>query len=215
MPSSRDILEGLTAIANAWRTLAIAWHAIAGAFLMSLLLGWRPTKRAVGIAMAVSMASVSVLAWNSGNPFNGTVFSILALVLAGMASRLARERVSAGPAGIVALGTVLVVFGWTYPHFLETRSWISYLYAAPLGLIPCPTLSAAIGLTLVTGLFGSRTWSAALATLGILYGLIGVFRLGVVMDGILLGGALWLAVMVARAAWTAPKRLSTKLSHAA
>jgi len=34
-------------------------------------------------------------------------------------------------------------------------------------------------------------------------------------DGILLGGALWLAVMVARAAWTAPKRLSTKLSHAA
>lgn len=43
----------------------------------------------------------------------------------------------------------LVVFGWTYPHFVSTHSWIEYAYAAPLGLIPCPTLSVVIGFTLL------------------------------------------------------------------
>ncbi len=75
MPSSQKILEGLTAIANDWQALAIVWHVVLGALLLALLLGWRPSKRLAGVLLAVPLASVSVLAWISENPFNGTLFA--------------------------------------------------------------------------------------------------------------------------------------------
>jgi hypothetical protein len=80
-----------------------------------------------------------------------------------------------------------------YPHFLHTRTWAEYIYAAPLGLIPCPTLSAVIGATLILGLLQSKAWSLAVALAGLLYGVIGVFRLGVGLDVALIAGATILA----------------------
>ena len=85
---------------------------------------------------------------------------------------------------------MLVAFGWGYPHFLETDRWMTYAYAAPLGVLPCPTLSAVIGATLIFGLLGSVTWSITLAAFGLVYGVIGVFVLGVQLDYALLAGAL-------------------------
>jgi hypothetical protein len=215
MPSSHEILEHLTVIANEWRSIAIAWHAVAGAFLIGLLIGWRPSSRVVGIAVAVSTASVSALAWNSGNPFNGALFGVLTMALAGLAIRLPSKNIELGSRAMMMAGMSVVAFGWVYPHFLETRSSVSYLYEAPLGLIPCPTLSAAIGLTLVAGLSGARTWSAVLAAAGILYGLIGVFRLGVLIDVALLAGGLGLAAISAREVREGRKRkFSIETSHA-
>ena len=68
------------------------------------------------------------------------------------------------------------------------------LYAAPLGLIPCPTLSALVGVALVVNGLGSRAWSLILSGSGVLYGVIGWFRLGVTIDGVLLVGAITLAL---------------------
>jgi hypothetical protein len=76
-----------------------------------------------------------------------------------------------------------------YPHFLETDRWTAYTYAAPLGLIPCPTLAAVIGLTMIRGPFASKPWSLTLAAAGLIYGAIGVVRLGVRLDIALLVGA--------------------------
>jgi hypothetical protein len=198
MPSSLNILEGLTAIANEWQGLAMAWHALVAASLIGLLSGWRPSRRLVGLTIALSLASVSILAWTASNPFNGVVFGVLALTLGGIAFRFPGQRVVFGSVGMVISGTALVAFGWVYPHFLETRSWMPYLYASPLGLIPCPTLATSIGITLAVGMFGAGTWSTVLALAGMLYGFIGVFRLGVLMDLVLLGGAIGLAVLVGR-----------------
>jgi hypothetical protein len=103
----------------------------------------------------------------------------------------------------VASGVALVVFGGTYPHFIRTDSWTTYLYASPFGILPCPTLSTVIGVTVIFSNFGSPSWSTALAGVGLVYGAIGVFKLGVVLDsGLLLAsGVLVAAVARDGAGW--------------
>ena len=81
-------------------------------------------------------------------------------------------------------------FGWVYPLFLESPSLLTYLYAAPTGLIPCPTLSIVIGLTVILSGLGSRLFSLLLGVSGVFYGIFGSARLGVMIDLVLLAGAL-------------------------
>jgi len=182
MPSPDEILAGLAGIANQWRSLAIAWHAGFAALVVALIAGWRPSTRLAGFLLTTPLLSVSALAWASGNPFNAVAFALLALVLITVAWRLSGDPIHVASPPLVAAGAAALAFGWTYPHFLDTGSSIAYAYAAPLGLIPCPTLSAVIGLSLILGAFRSSAWSAALTIAGLLYGAIGVFRLGVTLD---------------------------------
>jgi hypothetical protein len=195
MPSPQQILDGLTSVANEWRAIAIAWHVLLGALLIAMLRGWYPSRRLLGVLLATPLLSVSVLAWTTGNPFNGIVFAAVALVLAITALRLPRASVRIAAPWLVGFGGFLFAFGWVYPHFLRTESWVAYLYAAPLGLIPCPSLSAIVGIALIAGGLGSRSWSLLLAAAGMLYAVIGVVRLGVVIDLALFAGALALGVV--------------------
>jgi hypothetical protein len=195
MPSPETILDGAASIANGWRTLAIGWHALLGTLVIALLIGWRPSNRLAGNLFAAPLLSVSALAWASGNPFNGATFAALALFLIGIATRLSKEPVNVASPLLLLLGTVLVAFGWTYPHFLTADHWTAYTYAAPFGLLPCPTLSAVIGLTLVFGMLRSKLWSMTLAAAGFAYGAIGVFTLGVTLDYGLLAGATMLGAI--------------------
>jgi hypothetical protein len=190
MPSPEAILSVAAATANEWRMLAIGWHAFLATFVLGLLIGWRPSNRFAGYMLTAPLVSVSILAWVAGNPFNGTTFAALALLLIGFASRLSKEPVNVASSLLLLPGALLVAFGWTYPHFLTANHWTAYTYAAPFGLLPCPTLSAVIGLTLVLGMLRSKPWSMTLAAAGLIYGAIGVFNLGVVLDyGLLAGGA--------------------------
>lgn len=200
---SSDILNGLTSIANDWRWLAISWHFLLAALLLILLAGWRPSTRSLGRLLIVPLLSVSVVGWLSGNPFNGTTFAIFAATLVWAATRLSNDSVHLAGRVWVATGVALIMFGWTYPHFLRVDSWIPYLYAAPFGLLPCPTLSVAIGVTLLVRHLHSKPWSMVLAAAGLFYGAFGVFRLGVVLDWPLLFASAMLAVAVFQdhAAW--------------
>lgn len=36
----------------------------------------------------------------------------------------------------------MLAIGWIYPHFLDGPA-VDYLHAAPVGLVPCPTLAVA------------------------------------------------------------------------
>jgi len=195
MPSPETILNLAATTANQYRTIAIGWHVLFGMLLLALLGGWRPSNRSAGYLLAAPFLSVSTLAWMSGNPFNGATFAVLALTLMGLASRLSKERARLASSAVLLPGAFLIAFGWTYPHFLQTDHWPTYLYAAPFGLLPCPTLSAVIGLTLILGMLRSRAWSVTLATAGLIYGVMGVFGLGVTLDYGLLGGAVLLAVV--------------------
>jgi hypothetical protein len=198
MPSAETILTGLTTIANDWRWLAAAWHVLLAAQLLAFAAGRRPSVRTVGYLLLAPLLSVSLLAWLSGNPFNATVFILLTVTLGVTATSFPSTPIQLASPVRVTFGIALVIFGSTYPHFLRTDTWTTYLYAAPLGLLPCPTLSAVIGLTLVFQNLCSRRWGLTLLVAGLLYGTIGVFRLGVSLDWGLLIASVLLGTAVAR-----------------
>jgi len=212
MPSADAILAGLAAVANRWQPLAIGWHVVTGAMMLAMLTGWRPSNRAAARMLTLPLFSVSGIAWASGNPFNGTTFASLALLLAWFATGLSAERVRISSPPVILPAVCLLAFGWTYPHFLATDRWTTYLYAAPFGLLPCPTLSALIGVTLILGLLDSVVWPSTLALFGVAYGIIGVFRLGVALDVALLAGAGVLGVLCLSSAFprSRPSRAAPK-----
>jgi hypothetical protein len=204
VPSPDVLLTALAAIAHDWRWLAIAWHLVFAAVFAALFAGWRPSARSLGLVLVAPLLSVSVVAWLSGNPFNGTTFAVLAAALVWSVRSFRDTSVTFGPSTWLAAGAAITVFGWTYPHFVTTESWAAYLYASPFGILPCPTVSVVIGMTVMVRHRIAIRWNAALIVAGLLYGAIGVFRLGVELDwGLLLASAL-LAAAVARdrLSWT-------------
>jgi hypothetical protein len=190
MPTPEEILQGLEAIANDWRWLAIAWHAYFALLALGVALGCRPSKRMAGLLLSLPLFSVSALAWLSANPFNGMLFAVFGIVLVVVSLRLPPGRIRVAPVWAVITGSALFLFGWGYPHFLETDSFVPYVFSAPTGLVPCPTLSIVIGLSIIVGSLGARAWSVVLAVAGLFYGLYGAAVLGVALDWVLLLGAL-------------------------
>jgi len=195
MPAPDAILAGLTAISNEWRSLAIGWHVVFGLTIAAVLAGYKPSQRAAACGLTGPLVSVSALAWHSGNPFNAFVFALLALVVLVIAATLPADSVRLPLPPVLVVGGLLLLFAWVYPHFIMTDRWMTYFYGSPLGLIPCPTLAAVIGTSLVLGLFRSAACSAVLVSAGVGYGVVGVFRLNVTLDYGLLAGAAALALV--------------------
>jgi len=195
--SSSQIVAGLTAIANENLAAAIAWHALLGSATVALLLGWRPSQRTAVLLLSCLPASVSAFAFQYGNPFNGVAFGFLTgmLLLNGISTDAIRLR--QGNTAATAMGGGLIVFGWLYPHFLQSQPLFMYALAAPMGLIPCPTLAVLTGVTVLLDSGLSRSWSIALGAFGLFYGAFGALRLDVGLDVGLLAGALSLLTMAA------------------
>lgn len=196
MPPPDVIVGGLTTIANQWRWLAVAWHLALGVMLIALVAGWRPSHRLISLLLVTPLASVAGLAWLGGNPFNAGVFAAMASLLCTAVSRQTSRPVRLATGWRLWCGVFLIAYAWVYPHFVSTASRLVLLYAAPLGLVPCPTIAALIGLTMFLDLLDATTWSALLALMGLTYGTIGVFRLDVALDWALLAGAVMLVVGV-------------------
>jgi hypothetical protein len=190
MPSAEQILSGLKEITAARATIAMAWHAYFAAIALALLFGFRPPRRLAGFLLVPPLLSVSVLAWLGGNPFTAIVFAVLAVLLLFIAYGLGCAPAQLAPAVFLFPGLALFAFGWAYPHFLEGASLLSYLYKAPTGLIPCPTLAIVIGLALLLDGLGSGALCLALGAAGLFFGVVGVARLGVAVDWTLLLGSL-------------------------
>ncbi|HET7541698.1 MAG TPA: hypothetical protein VFK05_17610 [Polyangiaceae bacterium] len=160
---------------------------------MAFLLGVRPHKRFAAAILSAPLASVAVASLVFGNPFNGAIFSLLAVALAILALRAPPSSpVCFASTPFAVLGAALIAFGLVYPHFLDDAPWFEYFYAAPLGTIPCPTLSLVVGSALIVDAFGLTAWRLLLAATACFYALFGAFRLGVLIDIVLLAGALGL-----------------------
>jgi hypothetical protein len=199
MPTVETMLVRLSELAARHGALAITWHLATAAVLVATALGWRPSKRGGALLVTAPLLSVALLAFLDGNPFNGTVFALLTLGLATLGRRLPADRVALpGPVGLLGAAT-MIAFAWVYPHFLPADLPLAFLYAAPLGLLPCPTLSLAIGLTFLWQGFGARRWCVVVSVAGLFYGLFGALRLGVQIDHVLTLGAVVLGVTAFRA----------------
>lgn len=196
MPESSEILAGLESIANDARALAIVVHFASFVAIAGVLAGVRPSRRALALALVLPCVSVGGLAFLHRNPFNGTLFAALSLALTVVGLRLPRDAITRAPSWALALGLATMVYGLVYPHFVRVDSPFAYLYSAPTGLVPCPTLALVLGSSLAAGGLGSRSWSVLLASAGAFYGVFGVFRLGVLLDVGLVVGAVGLFGLV-------------------
>lgn len=193
MPTPDQILSILKQTANDFLPLAFIWHAYF-LIVISAALFKRISIKVMGFALSLPVLSVSILSILSKNAFNGLLFGILAIGLVIIASRLSPELVQAGPIWEFIAGLFLFLFGSVYPHFLGVGFLPIYLIGAPMGLIPCPTLSVVIGVTLMANGFQSRSWSLTLTAFGLFYGIFGALKLGVMIDWFLFGGSLILLV---------------------
>lgn len=195
MPSPENILRGLAWLAQTERALAVFWHLILATVLIVVLRARGAIGRRFGaVVSAAPMISVGALAFRVGNPFNGAVFLGAAVAFVVIGLRMSDAPPPHAPGWAVVLGAAAIAFGWVYPHFL-VQPWGYYLFDAPFGILPCPTLSVVLGFALVGDGYGSREWSILAATLGGFYALFGMLRLGVWLDAGLLAPAIGVATL--------------------
>jgi len=172
-----ELLAQLEHLSNSLAPLAIAWHLVIGAALLSLFGNWRPSERTFAWGLSALALSVAISAALVANPFNAISFTILAAVLA-VTRRAGIMPTSPSKQRWVA--AALIVYGGLYPHFLHAPA-IAYVAAAPVGVIPCPTLAMLAGLALLANV-QSRSVLLALAVWSLVYGAIGLLWLGVLLD---------------------------------
>jgi len=194
MPKTEEILTGLQGIANNWSLVAIAWHLVLYAVIVALIARWLPTNRFFVLIMCLPVISVAVMAFMTGNPFNGMLFSILALLVFIFGLRASGQNVQTSSLVFTVIGILMIVFGLVYPHFLSEGSFVRYLYASPVGLIPCPTLSLLIGFLLLYNGFGSQPVTLTFIIFGLFYGIFGVLKLCVYLDMVLVFGSVTLLI---------------------
>ena len=212
MPTPDAILASATTIANDWRSLAAVWHFALALLVMFLLAGRRPSARTLALASAAPLVSVAALAWTAGNPFNGLVFAALAAALLVTALRCSSRPVRIASDVDMVLGSGFIAMGWVYPHFLDATSPVEYVFQAPFGLLPCPTLLVVSGLTMMFGSFDSRAWRSLVAGAALIYGGIGVGVLGVTIDLALIASGV--ALVWGGPAWR-PRRIAEGFGAAA
>ena len=185
------ILAAQSVITNEWQSVATAWHVLF-AVVVVLIVSRTIPRAAAASVLAVAALSVAALAAWSGNPFNAGVFLAAGIIMLRFAATMRAAAMAFGTRLDVVAGVLLVAFGAVYPHFLAASSWTAYLYQAPLGVIPCPTIAAIAGVTLIAGGLGSPAWSRVVGTLAAFYGVVGVLVLGVMIDVVLIAGAVML-----------------------
>jgi hypothetical protein len=125
------------------------------------------------------------------------MFALLAALLMRAAISITGRPVALASPGWAVAGAALVAFGSVYPHFLHAETWVAYVYGAPFGLLPCPTLAVVLGVTVAVDGLRSTRWCAPLSAAGLLYGFIGIAILRVSLDLGLLMGAIALAILTA------------------
>ena len=194
MPDTREILDKLQSLANDYFAIAIFWHIAFYILLALLFTKWAPSNRLFGILVSLPLLSVALFAWISGNPFNGALFSLLAILVFVFGLKTSPKSVATSAFPFWIMGVLMIIFGLVYPHFISGGGFIRYFYATPLGLVPCPTLSLLIGFMLLYNGFESGPMSLVFIVFGLFYGFFGVFKLGVFVDVGLIIGALTLLV---------------------
>ena len=194
MPDKEAILSGLQKIVNDYSTIAIIWHILFYALVVALIAKWLPSNRFLALLFCLPVLSVAVMAFMTGNPFNGILFSLLTLLLFIFGLRATVQPLQVSQIIFMVIGILMIVFGLVYPHFTQGDSFMKYFYASPAGLIPCPTLSIIIGFLLLYNGLGSQAITLLVVIYGLFYGLFGTLRLAVYPDIFLIFGSVSLLV---------------------
>jgi hypothetical protein len=209
MPSADDILKALAWLANKYIVVAILWHvAILIVFLFSLFFRQRLSNHLTGYFLSLPIFSVSFFAWQIHNPFNGSVFLVAGILLLFLTHKEKSDKIVANPVQWQrAIGLIIFISGLFYPHFLGNDLFV-YLYGAPVGLVPCPTLLTLTGFAMIFNVKQSTSWMLTLFVIDVFYGLFGVLRLKVYFDILLIIASPGLIIQIIQTA--TPTKIGTK-----
>lgn len=176
------LLESLFYIATRYQEFAIFWHLVIYLLLFFIIKQRRLPVVSLSLMIALLFFSVSAFAWQVKNPFNLAAFIMLGVSLIAASISLKRGSITFSSLQFSTItGIVSLLAGLFYPHFFGS-DWIKYLYAAPVGLIPCPTLLVAGGIVLIF-MRNVPAWRLIiLLVFEMFYGTVGAFVLGVGMD---------------------------------
>lgn len=188
MPSPEEILRSLQKITENYLIAAFAWHLWIYSFVALLLLSrTKPSSKPITFLLTIPILSVAVIAALELNSFNAIAFTIIFLTLNITRLKIADEPISFSTSPFLrTVGIILVMAGIFYPHF--SSNYALLVISAPMGLIPCPTLLLVIGFTLLFAKL-PKQWIIILLIASLFYGFIGVFRLKVFIDLLLLVAA--------------------------
>lgn len=187
----QQILDYLTRVSNDQIAVNVAIHVIVLVAVLTVVFTRRAAVRRVVVGGTVLTLLVSVLATAlvNGNPFHLVAFALLSGV-AGY-ELLANGQGHAVPrwSGTTVVSAGLIITGLWYPEFVEA-SPAALMLLSPLGRVPCPTLLVVLGLLGLVRQHVSRPYYAVVASVGLLFGIIGTVVLGVYLDAALLLAAL-------------------------
>ena len=201
MPTPEEILSLNEYLANRYVAIAVMWHVII-VFLLAFQMHRKQTGSHLYYGLTgVLFLSVSVLALTVLNIFNFLVYFIPSLLL------IRKSILTRGPDLKLSKSTVFsasayifILTGLVYPHFLNSDFTI-YLVASPTGIVPCPTLLLASGISLLFVKPDHKLLLYILMPLNLVYGLIGIFILGVYIDALLVCAAIMQFVHVKLNHW--------------
>lgn len=184
---STNILNYLTMVSNKSILLNLVMHFIVLLPLASVFfINNTKLKKVIFIgSIFVLYLSVSINALVFGNPFHLitfgilTVFTLIELFRGKMQIAQSQIRINT----FIAL--VFILIGFWYPEFVKANVF-QLLLLSPVGIVPCPTLLATLGLLTLGYINVSKPLYIAAVIMGAIYGIIGTFVLGVKLDAALL-----------------------------
>lgn len=94
----------------------------------------------------------------------------------------------------IYFGTVALLFGFWYLHWVESPILWNALWFSPMGIINCPTMLTVCGFLCLTGEPRSRILEFMVAITTLYFGFFGVFRLGAYVDIVLIVCAVFLLI---------------------
>lgn len=183
------ILNYIEMVAGKYPVISILLHILIIALIITLFIpGFKQKRLTFDGVLTVIFASVASVALINGNPFNGVVFIIL-VVFAVFELFQRRNEITVPVFTSVSRGAVIrnllcmaaILVGILYPHFVNVSPAL-LLFLSPIGIIPCPTLTVALGLLNLYYPKTNKGLYTVVTIAGMFYGLTGVFLLHVYTD---------------------------------
>ena len=158
-------------------------HVLVLAAVISLFVisNFKAKRLIFDLTLLVLFSTVAAMSLLVGNPFNFATFAILSFTAAIEVVRGKNQVETPGSGFSTYLASAFILIGFVYPEFVKTSPWL-LPFVSPVGIVPCPTLLAAMGMLNLVRPRVSRLQYVVTTLTGIIYAVIGVFFLKVNLD---------------------------------
>lgn len=192
--NTQKLIEYLAMISNENYYINFGMHLLVIASLVAIFLVKNSKVRwyLPEGTILVLFLTVTINALIYGNPFHATTFGIMSITAGSMFLSKKKEDIAweFRTDYKMVISILLIISGLWYPELANVNPFES-LMLSPVGVIPCPTLTTALGLMNLFSAQINRKLLYVTIFFGMIYGFIGTFKLGVYFDVVLIIAALF------------------------